>query len=686
MLRWLPTFWLGFVIVRYSRVSFRTVIMPNNPGSDVEWAIVWIAFALAVILSAAFLKRSLVNWIWFGLLGGLALTTLVLSHTALPALIALAVFVVSAGLGEFVLQRFRLDPTPLIERLVLTVPIGIGCLALSLLTLAWLGSFNVVTCCALMFIFALPAVSGIRSFLTFRVETGLALHSPAIILCAYVFLLNLTWATAPEIQYDAVNVHLAVPKLYLQNGGLIDLPYFWNSYMAHLLSMLYGLCLALAGMQAAKFFVLGVGALAAGGVYVIGRRLFNDEVGIWALLLFYSTPLVIWSFSTMYLDLPQALFITSAAVAFLRWYETSQWAWMAASGWISGVAVGNKVAAIATLIVFPIITAALACQQVFRQAGSERLYTAFRAIAAYVLLLLVVAAPWYLLVYEYTGNPFFPLLNKVFRSPDWPAENTSLDWKTFGMGTSVGSLLRIPFRLTWDSNRFATARGAVGFALLLAFPLALGYLWRGTLPQRAVLAAIGVHMTVWAFTAQYARYYISVLPFVAVAGCAIFIAGQSGRVLLLNRALLLAGVLAQTPVASVLFWNIPERFPVDRALGRESDEGFLVRGIPGYTSVRFLNGLWKPGEKILGVGVEQLRFYFEGPLYTQHYLNVADFETLADLRTALAKDGFVYIATTRLALENPAPWFGYLQPEFLERFGERLYSDEWAAVFRIRGR
>ena len=168
--------------------------------------------------------------------------------------------------------------------------------------------------------------------------------------------------------------------------------------------------------------------------------------------------------------------------------------------------------------------------------------------------------------------------------------------------------------------------------------------------------------------------------------CAIFIAGQSGRVLLWNRVLLLAGVLAQTPVASVLFWNIPERFPVDRALGRESDEGFLVRGIPGYTSVRFLNALWKPGEKILGVGVEQLRFYFEGHLYTQHYLNVADFKTLADLRTALAKDGFVYIVTTRLALENPAPWFGYLQPEFLERFGERLYSDEGAAVFRIRGR
>jgi hypothetical protein len=684
MLRWLPTLWLGFVIVRYSRTSFRTLLAPYNPGSDVEWAIAWMAFALAVVLSAVFLKRSFVNRMWFGLIGGMAVAILALSHTVLPALAALAVFAVSAGLGEFVLQRFRLDPTPLIERLVLTVPIGIGFVALSLLALASLGFFNVMTCWALILALALPGLSGVRSLLKFKVENGLAGHSPGIILCAYVFLLNLTWATAPEIQYDAVNVHLAVPKLYLQSGGLIDLPYFWNSYMAHLLSMLYGLCLALAGMLAAKFLVMGLGVLAAGGVYVLGRRLFNDEVGVWASLLFYSTPLVIWSSTTMYLDLPQALFVTGSAVAFLRWYEKPQWAWMAVSGWIGGVAVGNKVAAVATMIVFPIITLSLACRQMFHRPGSDRSYADFRAIAAYALLLLVVALPWHLLVYEYTGNPFFPLLNKVFHSPAWPAENTSLDWNTFGMGTSLGSLLRIPFRLTLDSSRFGTARGAVGFALLLAFPLALGYVWSGTLPQRAILAAIGVHFTVWAFTAQYARYYIPVLPFVAVVGSAALIVRQSGPVLLCNRVLLLAGVLAQTPVASVLFWNIPERFPVDRALGLETQESFLTRGISGYGSARFLNTVWKPGEKILGVGMEQLRFYFDGPLYTQHHLYLTNFETPADLRDALAKDGFAYIVASRTALGNPEPWFGYLQPQFLERFGKRLYGDEATAVFSIR--
>jgi len=677
MLHWLPTLWLGFVILRYSLTSFKTVDAPNVPGLDVQWAVTWVAIVLAIMLSAALLKHSVVHRIWSGLLGAAALTILLLSHTVLPALAAFGILAVSAGLGEFALQRFRLDSAPLIERVVLTTPIGIGCLALGQLLLAWLGLFSVTTSWALMSLLAIPAVFGLRSLLKLKVETGLPGHSVGIIPCGYLFLLNLVWATAPELQYDALNVHLAVPRFYLENGGLMDLPYFWNSYMAHLLSMVFGLCLALGGMLTPKFLILGLGALAAGSVYVVGRKLFNHEVGVWATLLFYSTPLVIWSSSTTYLDLPQALFVTGSVIAFLRWHATFNWIWMAVSGWIAGVAVGNKVAAIATLIAFPLIVVAYA---------RRRPRATLQAISAYILLLLVVAAPWYWVVYEYTGNPFFPLLNATFRSPQWPAENTSLDWNTFGVGTSFSSLVVLPFRLTLDTSRFGTSRGAVGFALLLAFPLAVGLLWKGTLPQRALLAAIAVHMTVWAFTAQYGRYFISVLPLVAVVGCDVFLVGRSESALRANRMLLLVGVLAQVPVASVLFWNIPERFPVNRALGRETPESLLARGIPEYRSVRFLNGVAQPGEKILGVGMEQVRFYLDAPLFTQRYINLAHFTTPADARSELTREGFTYIVASTKALQKPPAWFGYLQPEFLESFAERLYSDDAATVFRVRNR
>ncbi len=55
-----------------------------------------------------------------------------------------------------------------------------------------------------------------------------------ILLTLPVVVLNFVWAVVPEIQFDANNYHLAVPSLYLANGGFVDLPYFFHSYLAHL--------------------------------------------------------------------------------------------------------------------------------------------------------------------------------------------------------------------------------------------------------------------------------------------------------------------------------------------------------------------------------------------------------------------------------------------------------------------
>lgn len=685
ILRWLTTLWLGYVVVRYARVSFRAIHEAYNPGLDVEWATVWIVAVFVATLSMALIRSSIPSRIWFAIIGFGVLTILILSHALLPFLAAIAVIAVSGGLGEVILLRFRLEAVPLIERIVLAVPIGIGVLALGEFALAWFGLFTVVTNWILLLTCAVPAIIGLRRIASYPLESGLAAHLPRLVPAGFVLLLSLSWAVAPEIQYDAANVYLAVPKLYLQNGGFLDLPYFWNSYMAHLLSLIYGLCLSIGGMSAPKLFIFGTGVLAACSVYVIGRRLFSDEVGVWASMLFYSTPLVIALSGTASLDLPQTFFITSSIAAFLRWHETSRWGWMAVSGWIAGVAAASKVAALSTLIVFPVIAAFRALAQLLRRKGPAEVW---KGVTVYVLLLLVVSVPWYWLVYDYTGNPFFPLLNKIFRSPYFPAENTSLDWESYGIGTSPYYLLQLPLFLTMDTSRFAAPRGGVGFTLLVALPFALAYLWKATLPYRAVVAAIVVHLTVWAFTAQYARYYIAVLPIVAVIACAIALTGQSGTLLRLNRMLLLAGVIAQAPIASVIFWNIPGRYPFDHALGRETTEQFLRRSLPASGAALFLNTVWKPGEKILGATVENTRFYFDGPVYTQHEvdLEASGLKTLPNLRDALVRDGFVYIVSITSELDRPPARFPWISSPFLNEFAEKMYSDKNAAVFRIRTR
>ncbi|PYS05483.1 MAG: hypothetical protein DMG12_07480 [Acidobacteria bacterium] len=54
-------------------------------------------------------------------------------------------------------------------------------------------------------------------------KPGLGIWFPLMV-SAPVVVLNLVWAVAPEVQFDAINYHLAVPRIYLDNAGFIDLP------------------------------------------------------------------------------------------------------------------------------------------------------------------------------------------------------------------------------------------------------------------------------------------------------------------------------------------------------------------------------------------------------------------------------------------------------------------------------
>jgi hypothetical protein len=184
---------------------------------------------------------------------------------------------------------------------------------------------------------------------------------------------------------------------------------------------------------------------------------------------------------------------------------------------------------------------------------------------------------------------------------------------------------------------------------------------------------------------------IAIVPLLALMGCAVFLNEPAGFQPL-NRILLFGCVLAQALIAPTLFVNIPERYPIQRALGLESEESFLGRSVPGYKATTFLNGVLKPGDKILGVGAEYLRFYLNAPLYTQAELNMdrKPFELYkAGIGPPFAlaawhdRYGFRYVLASLGDVQKPAPFYPFLQPQFLEQFGKRVYSDDAMAVFRI---
>src|SRR5262249_51066841 len=147
------------------------------------------------------------------------------------------------------------------EDLALTIPLGLIPIALSGFVLAALQILTTASILIVLlilasvkpFLSAIPGPRGRRQVPTVvSIRPALsAPHSFPLLLIAPVVLLNLTGAVVPEIQFDAINYHLAVSQIYLRSHGFVDLPYFFHSYFYRFMEMLLTFALALHGAAAA---------------------------------------------------------------------------------------------------------------------------------------------------------------------------------------------------------------------------------------------------------------------------------------------------------------------------------------------------------------------------------------------------------------------------------------------------
>jgi hypothetical protein len=488
-------------------------------------------------------------------------------------------------------------------------------------------------------------------------------------------LLNLTWAVAPEVQYDALNYHLDVPKTYLTSAGFVDFT-FVHGYFARMIEYFLTICMAIGGAETSKLWIFLMSICATVGVFALGSALFNERVGLWAAAFFQTTPLVAWLSGTVDIDSVIAFLVTCTLLAIVRWAESGSRGWYYAACLLGAAAIGSKLnAAFAFVVVAPAM---------IRKS---------RTFVIGLLAFLVVALPSYAVVYSLTGNPIFPLLNEVFQSPKWDYENTTFNAADFGLDRTMSNLIRLPFRLTLDTSRFGEnlPRGALGVSLLLAFPFAgwfaLERRWIGAL----MVATAAAYLICLFYTFQYGRYYIPILPLIVVLGVGTVFHFGKGRMAGLFTLCLWIALLVQPVSTPLLFWKDLQRFPVTVAFGTESRDAFLRRTVDGYAVVMHLNKLVGSNETILGAGVEPVRFYLNAKLETlgislrdSGVRRIADRQPNPELAAEMKALGYQRIFAQRSELKNPGPWYPYLNADFLRRHAIVEFEDDAAVVYRLK--
>jgi hypothetical protein len=249
----------------------------------------------------------------------------------------------------------------------------------------------------------------------------------------------------PPVSRDALTHHLAVPKLYLQHGGVYEIPSIEFSYYPMNLDFLYMIPLYFGNDIAPKFIHYLFALLTAGILY----GYLKNRIGkLWALCgaaFFLSLPIVVKLSITVYVDLGLVFFSSAALIYLFKWIENRfKGIFLVLSGIFCGLALGTKYNGLIVLFLLtafvPFIYISQTKKTVAREEPAGKRRSANLQLKGlgfgvlFCLMALFVFSPWMARNYIWQSNPVYPLYNsrfnptaavKAIEAPDSSKQNLS---------------------------------------------------------------------------------------------------------------------------------------------------------------------------------------------------------------------------------------------------------------------
>jgi len=127
-----------------------------------------------------------------------------------------------------------------------------------------------------------------------------------IVLLSTEIILNLT----PSISRDALIHHLAIPNLWLKHGGYYEIPWADYSYYPMYINLLYTVSLYFKNDIIPKFIHLAFGLGTGWLIYFYLKQKFDRNWGLLGMIIFLTTPIVVWLATSAYIDLGITFFTT----------------------------------------------------------------------------------------------------------------------------------------------------------------------------------------------------------------------------------------------------------------------------------------------------------------------------------------------------------------------------------------
>ena len=164
----------------------------------------------------------------------------------MDAALFLLIMLAFLSVGKTVTRKiWYLDFTSPTEEFVFSSALGSIIASVMVTGLVFIGQASSSACWALLVILLAPGLGFLKDLRQWKFKASPTffplspLKTSAQIVLGILILLSLILALAPAFATDALVYHLAVPKAYLEAGGIINLPNNIYSFFPQQIEMLY---------------------------------------------------------------------------------------------------------------------------------------------------------------------------------------------------------------------------------------------------------------------------------------------------------------------------------------------------------------------------------------------------------------------------------------------------------------
>ncbi len=287
--------------------------------------------------------------------------------------------------------------------------------------------------------------------------------------------LTLLAGMIPSTDYDVLSYHLAGAREIFEAGKIEFLPHnvYANMPFGAEMFAVWGMALsgdAFTGALVGKTLIAATTIITALGIFAFCRRFFSIAAGLWGVILYISTPWIVYVSSAGLIDTVvgmYAFFAIYAAFLFREKINAEQktnWPLLILTGFLAGCAAACKYPAL-LFVVLPIgiwIMVPLS----LRERGSVRAEQPSEQVPRpkmfhliiFSLGVLLACGGWYFKNWYFTGNPVYPLCYNIFgdTTGTWTPEIDGR-WSNihsphgFGLGQFLGSFLSVALTSPWNS-------------------------------------------------------------------------------------------------------------------------------------------------------------------------------------------------------------------------------------------